>query len=224
MSVMPVSTAERSGAAEAMDGIYRYQRHIYDLTRYAYLLGRDAMLAALEMPSEARALEVGCGTGRNLVHAARRYPCSRFYGIDISAAMLETARRSIVRNGVGQRVICAEGDATDFDTMRIFGRTDFDRVFISYALSMIPDRHAVLARSAHALAPGGELHIVDFGDFAGLPAPLRRLQRAWLARFSVTPISDFERQLAAWAIGSGMRCRTQRLYGGYAILARLSRT
>lgn len=221
---MSTASAEPQSAAEAMDGIYRHQRHIYDLTRYAYLLGRDGLLARLDVPSGGRGLEVGCGTGRNLVHAARRYPDARFYGIDVSAAMLETARRSIVWSGVGERVICAEGDATDFDTKRIFGQSGFDRVFISYALSMIADWRAVLSRSAQALAPGGELNIVDFGDFAGLPSPLRRLQRAWLARFSVTPIPDFERHLAAWAAETGMCCRTERLYGGYAILARLSRS
>ena len=37
-----------------MDGVYRYQRHIYDLTRKYYLLGRDGLiadLAAVELPA-----------------------------------------------------------------------------------------------------------------------------------------------------------------------------
>ena len=55
-----------------MDGIYRYQRYIYDLTRKYYLLGRDRLLADLEPPDGGTILEIGCGTGRNLVLAARR--------------------------------------------------------------------------------------------------------------------------------------------------------
>ena len=74
-----------------MDGVYRYQRHIYDLTRKYYLLGRDRMLRGLDVPPEGTVLELGCGTGRNIVLAARRYPAARFFGLDISAAMLETA-------------------------------------------------------------------------------------------------------------------------------------
>ncbi|RUV53463.1 SAM-dependent methyltransferase, partial [Mesorhizobium sp. M5C.F.Ca.IN.020.14.1.1] len=30
--------------AELMDGVYRWQRHIYDLTRKYYLLGRDRLI------------------------------------------------------------------------------------------------------------------------------------------------------------------------------------
>ena len=72
--------------------MYRYQRHIYDLTRKYYLLGRDRLIAGLDVPPGGTVLEVGCGTGRNLVLAARRYPAARLFGLDISAAMLDTAQ------------------------------------------------------------------------------------------------------------------------------------
>ncbi len=39
--------------AEQMDNMYRYQRHIYDLTRKYYLLGRDTTIAALDIPRAA---------------------------------------------------------------------------------------------------------------------------------------------------------------------------
>ena len=77
-----------------MDGVYRYQRHFYDLTRKYYLLGRDRMIAGLDVPPDGTVLELGCGTGRNIVLAARRYPDARFFGLDISAEMLETAQAS----------------------------------------------------------------------------------------------------------------------------------
>ncbi|MES1179707.1 MAG: SAM-dependent methyltransferase, partial [Hyphomicrobium sp.] len=37
-------------AASAMDGMYRHQRYIYDLTRRYYLIGRDQMIADLSPP------------------------------------------------------------------------------------------------------------------------------------------------------------------------------
>ena len=67
-----------------MDRVYRHQRHIYDASRKYYLLGRDPMIAGLNPPPGASVLEIGCGTGRNLVKAARRYKNASFYGIDIS--------------------------------------------------------------------------------------------------------------------------------------------
>ena len=49
----------------------RRQRHIYDGTRRYYLLGRDRLIADLAPAPGASVLEIGCGTGRNLVLAAR---------------------------------------------------------------------------------------------------------------------------------------------------------
>ncbi|MDX5362176.1 MAG: class I SAM-dependent methyltransferase, partial [Alphaproteobacteria bacterium] len=84
---------EEASHAERMDRMYRYQRHIYDLTRKYYLLGRDRAIEGLRLPSRGRLLEVGCGTGRNLLAAHRRYPEARLYGLDISAQMLASAHR-----------------------------------------------------------------------------------------------------------------------------------
>ena len=60
-------------------------------------------------------LELGCGTGRNIVLAARLYPAARFFGLDISAAMLETAAANLARESIAGRATLAQGDATDFD-------------------------------------------------------------------------------------------------------------
>ena len=152
-----------------MDGVYRHQRHIYDLTRKYYLLGRDRLLAGLDVPPEGTVLELGCGTGRNIVLAARRYPDARFFGLDISAAMLETAAGKLARESIAGRTMLAQGDATDFDAPKLFGRHRFDRVFISYALSMIPGWEKTIELGLQALAPGGSLHVVDFGQQERLP-------------------------------------------------------
>ena len=85
-------------SAAAMDAIYRRQRFIYDLTRRPYLFGRDQMLAELEPPPGGSVLEIGCGTARNLLCAARLYPDAEFFGIDVSEQMLKTARASIDRS------------------------------------------------------------------------------------------------------------------------------
>ncbi len=68
--------------------MYRHQRHIYDLTRKFYLLGRDGLLGTLPGEPGTTICEMGTGTGRNLIRLARRSSATRLYGIDISSVML----------------------------------------------------------------------------------------------------------------------------------------
>jgi S-adenosylmethionine-diacylgycerolhomoserine-N-methlytransferase len=162
-----------SDASAHMDRIYRWQTPIYDLTRKPYLLGRDRLIEALGPPIGGTVLEIGCGTGRNLIQAARRWPHARYYGFDVSPVMLETARRAVKQAGLSSRITLAAADASSFDAREIFGRVGFDRVFVSYSLSMIPQWREALGRGCDALSPGGALLIADFGDQARLPRAFR---------------------------------------------------
>lgn len=199
-----------------MDAIYRTQRHIYDLTRKYYLLGRDRLIADLAPPANGLVLEMGCGTARNLILAARRYPQARFLGFDISEAMLENARASVRRAGLESRITLTRGDATSFSPPRLFGIGGVDRVFCSYTLSMIPGWEQAVAAGADALLPGGKLHIVDFGAQNGLPGWFARGLYAWLARFQVSPRSDLDLVARQVAHQRGLLIDHRNLYRGYA--------
>lgn len=208
-------------AAVHMDAIYRVQRHFYDVTRKPYLLGRDVLIRELAVPDGGSVLEIGCGTARNLLHIAQRYPTARCFGVDVSAAMLETALASIARERMSHRVRVAKADATDFDPAALFGAAQFDRVVISYALSMIPAWEEVLSASAGLLAPRGVLHIADFGDQAGLPGVFRKGLYAWLEMFSVTPRTELSACGEKIAEARGLSFHFRQIYRGYAALAEL---
>jgi S-adenosylmethionine-diacylgycerolhomoserine-N-methlytransferase len=208
-----------SEAAVLMDRMYRRQRHIYDATRKFYLLGRDATIAELGAQPGDGVLEIGCGTGRNLIRIARRFPEARLFGLDVSNEMLTTARAAIARASLETRICVVQGDAASFDAAQLFGRPHFERVMISYALSMIPPWRVALAEAIDALAPGGSLHIVDFGDSAGLPAPFRAGLKRWLALFDVTPRVTLPAELATLSRARDVRCETRKLLRGYAIQA-----
>src|SRR5690606_5079066 len=152
-----------------------------------YLLGRDPMLDGLRPPAGGTVLEIGCGTGRNLVQAARRYPDVAFHGIDISHEMLAAAGAAVARAGLTRRIRLAHADAAAFDPARTFGHDGYERIFMSYAASMIPRWREVMTEAAGRLAPGGELHVADFGDMSGLPRPARLAMRRWLDWHHVTP-------------------------------------
>jgi S-adenosylmethionine-diacylgycerolhomoserine-N-methlytransferase len=208
-----------SETARLMDRMYRRQRHVYDLSRKYYLVGRDEAIARVGAAPGHAVLEIGCGTGRNLIKAAKAYPLARFFGLDVSREMLETAAASIARAGLSSRIVIAEGDATDFDPSALFGQPRFNRVIVSYALSMIPAWREALGRALDVVGPDGELHCVDFGDCSGLPRPFRSGLRRWLAAFDVSPRDDLAETLAALAGARGFSTSAEPWRGGYATLA-----
>ncbi|MGD1934120.1 MAG: class I SAM-dependent methyltransferase [Candidatus Phaeomarinobacter sp.] len=203
---------------DLMDSIYRTQRHFYDLTRKYYLLGRDRLISELHPPQGGHVLEIGCGTGRNLIKAARRYPCALFYGLDVSDAMLEKAHQEVERAGLGDRIRLARADASDFEAEAIFGRATFDRVFFSYSLSMIPEWHRALDRGYASTSADGRLMIVDFGQQTRLPGWFSKVLTWWLKQFHVTPRSELG--TAIGALGTG---EVQLLFGDYACIADVPR-
>ena len=209
--------------AALMDNIYRRQRHIYDLTRKYYLLGRDQMIERLHAPPGGSVLEIGCGTGRNLLKAMNRYPSASYYGLDISEEMLATARRLLARKAPSGPLRLAAADATGFDPAALFGRQAFDRVYVSYALSMIPDWHASLEQAVDCVADGGSLHVVDCGQQEKLPWWFRSALRGWLAKFHVEPRAGLFGAMDNQALRVGGQVRCSPLYRGYAWHAVLDR-
>jgi S-adenosylmethionine-diacylgycerolhomoserine-N-methlytransferase len=226
MSVYPFEirqdAAQAADATRRMNRMYRRQRHVYDATRRYYLLGRDRMIANLRPAANANVLEVGCGTGRNLLCAARLYPHAKFFGIDVSTEMLTSAISAISRAGLEDRIRVAHGDATAIRPQELFALRAFDEIMISYSLSMIPDWRGVLQSAAGQLKPGGRLHVVDFGGQERLPAIAGALLRRWLAAFDVTPRDGLERELAALAGALGAELRVERPFRGYAQYAVLT--
>ncbi len=206
-------------AARHMDSIYRYQRYIYNATRKYYLLGRDRLLNELQPDDGSTIVEVGCGTGRNLIHAARRCPNARLVGFDISRVMIETARTSIARAGLSDRIDVYQADATAFDLSDLCGEAHAGRVFISYTLSMIPRWRQVLPQALEAVGPGGRLHIVDFGQQEAWPRWFKAVLFSWLRQFSVHPRAELEPELAKLADDTGATLEFRHLYRGYTYYA-----
>lgn len=215
MTAMPASNAAHG---RLMDGVYRRQKHIYDATRKFFLFGRDRLIAGLDCAAGMTVLEIGCGTGRNLDLIGQRWPGTQLYGIDISHHMLDQARKKL-----GGQARLALGDAGGFDAQALLGRGAFDRVTISYALSMIPCWEAALAHAASLLAPGGSLHIVDFGDLDGMPRPLRSALTAWLGAFHVTVRRELTDEAARVADAQGLGLASLRGPLGYYRIAILQK-
>ena len=80
----------------SIERYYRFHAGIYDLTRWTFLLGREALVReAAASCTPSRILEVGCGTGKNLVQLGRRFPQAQLWGLDLSGDMLAVAKRKL---------------------------------------------------------------------------------------------------------------------------------
>ena len=202
--------------ADLMDNVYRGQRHIYDLTRKYYLLGRDRLIREMNVPDGGTVLEIGCGTGRNLAMIGKAWPNCRLFGLDISDEMLKSAANNLARAQLGYRAILAKGDATDFDAMCMFGRTNFDRIVFSYTLSMIPDWQGALNQALSLLSTQGSIHIVDFGMQEAMPGWFRTMLLAWLRRFHVAPRADLAEYAGQLAKDNRKPYATSNLDRNYA--------
>jgi S-adenosylmethionine-diacylgycerolhomoserine-N-methlytransferase len=218
-----MSAAQGSDQKSLMDDVYALHRHFYDFTRKFYLFGRDRLVRRLAPPPGGTVLEVGCGTARNLIVAAKRWPNARFHGFDISEAMLDTARKSVAKKGLSDKITLAQGDAGNFDIQTLFGLEKVDRVFMSYTLSMIPPWQEAIELGAKALAPGGSLHIVDFGQYERLPGFAKRLHFKSLNDFHVFPRRELPAVLKRIAEEQGLSLEFTPLYRGYSWSATLTR-
>jgi S-adenosylmethionine-diacylgycerolhomoserine-N-methlytransferase len=177
---------------ERLNDLYRYQRHFYDLTRRFFLFGRDELLKKMGVQPGESVLEVGCGTGRNLLKLAQIEPRAKLFGLDASDEMLKTAAAKFDRRDLQKHIVLRQGLAEEFSFRETFGQdAPFDKIFISYSLSMFPKWREALRNALENLEPEGSLYIVDFWDGAGLPPWFNRLRRWWLGLFKVHARPEF---------------------------------
>jgi S-adenosylmethionine-diacylgycerolhomoserine-N-methlytransferase len=155
--VRPVPAS--SPAETAVEKYYRFHSRIYDATRWSFLFGRTAVIDSFAGIAPQNILEVGCGTGRNLVELGRRFPRARVTGVDLSDIMLDLARRKTV--SFGPRVqLLRQAYAAPLNEP-----PGYDLVLFSYALSMFnPGYEAAIAAARRDLVPGGRIAVVDFHD------------------------------------------------------------
>lgn len=148
--------------ASSLRGYYRWHAKFYDATRWAFLFGRRGLIATVadQVKTPERILEIGCGTGKNLVALAEAFPGARITGLDLSPDMLDCARAKIAP--FADRIDLLH---RPYDGLVAGEEGKFDLVVISYALSMInPGFDEVIRLCRGDLREGGVIAVVDFHE------------------------------------------------------------
>jgi len=149
--------------ALSLEAFYAPQAGNYDRFRERLLQGRAELIARLLLPAGAHVVELGCGTGRNVEYfGARLATIAEFELVDLCPALLARARARFARV---EQVRVIEADAATFRP-----RAPVDCVYLSYALTMMPDWRATLANAVAMLKPDGLLGVVDFYHSQARPA------------------------------------------------------
>jgi len=131
-----------------------------------WLLGahkrRRAVLEAAALQTGHRVLDVGCGTGSLVAGLKAERPDVAVTGLDPDPRALGRARRKLERAGLEVRLDEGFADAMPYPD------ASFERVLSSFMFHHLEHaaKKGMLREVLRVLAPGGELHLLDFGGQA----------------------------------------------------------
>ena len=188
---MNTATSVQPNAA-ALQRYYRLHAPLYDLTRWLFLLGRTRLIRELSARELAltptRILDVGCGTGKNLLPLAKAFPQAEIVACDLSPAMLDKAKSKFVGSPHHGKIQWHCG------AVQAVPGANFDLIVCSYMLSMTgADMAATVDYLRRRLSAGGRLAVVDF---AGSAHPWFA---RWMAFNHVRMDGELQRALAEFA-------------------------
>jgi SAM-dependent methyltransferase len=131
---------------------------VYERCFVPAIFGRWApqIADAASVASEARVLDVGCGTGVLARAAADRVADeSQVTGLDLNEGMLAVARR------LRPQIEWRQGDATKLP----FSVESYDVVMSQFSLMYFPDRGVAIREMVRVLRPGGRLAVAVWGPY-----------------------------------------------------------
>lgn len=165
-----VAETDPDVASDVLD-LYDRAARRYDLVNAIASLGtgrwyRNRTIRTLGLESDARVLDVGCGTGALTLAAQRACPeSSLVVGVDPSEGMRGLARRAGVRD-----VRPGSFESLSFDD------ESFDLVVSGYAIRYAEDLQRTACELHRLLRPGGRLVLLE------MIAPSSPRRRAWVGR------------------------------------------
>jgi phosphatidylethanolamine/phosphatidyl-N-methylethanolamine N-methyltransferase len=138
-----------------MEKLYSFYCPFYDWV-FGKLLGHGRRKAFnyLSRRPDQKVLEIGVGPGSTLEFYP---PRTDFMGIDISAAMIEQARKKAANLNSGSRFHLQVMDATSLE----FPDNHFDVVMAAYVITTVQDPHKVCREILRVVKPGGQIIAVN---------------------------------------------------------------
>jgi tRNA (cmo5U34)-methyltransferase len=142
--------------------------------------------AFADLPTDARIVCVGVGTGAELAHLAEKNPGWRFTAVDPSGAMLELCRQRAEKKGFAARCTFHEGYLESLEATEAFdGATCF---LVSQFILDPQERSNFFREIARKLEPGGLLASSDLASDVESPE-YEVLLHAWMKMMAAADIT-----------------------------------
>ncbi len=145
---------------ESNRAFYDRISHFYDMMAQPERPHREAGVAALALQPGETVLELGFGTGNEIIDLARLVgPTGAVSGIDVSEGMLAVARKKVADAGLTADLRVGDARALPYPD------ATFDAVYTSFTLELFADAEIpeVLAEAKRVLKPGGRIGVVAMG-------------------------------------------------------------
>nr|WP_245550927.1 methyltransferase domain-containing protein [Nocardia paucivorans] len=195
-------TVERPGGASAQDESTQLLVEVLDLQAQLSSIRRMRRWGhdALAVRSGERVLDVGSGTGSEVLEFAERVGASgEAVGVDPNPAMLTVARERVEKLGASARFV--EGTVYRLP----FPDDSFDAVRCERVFQHLDDPVAATAEIARVLRPGGRVLLVDSDWRTTIvhPGDPEIIDRLTTAMLSETPNPTSGRRLRGWLTAAG---------------------
>lgn len=120
---------------------------------------KQQLLASADILPGTTVLDLGCGTGTMTIWLKQRYPSVKVIGLDADPAILEIARTKAKKADVDIHFL--EANAADIPLPNGAVQSVVSSLFFHHLET--EQKRTVLAELFRVLAPGGELHVSDWG-------------------------------------------------------------
>jgi len=132
-----------------------YNRLEFQAKQSAYSIGDE--LRFLNLPSKAKILDAGCGSGVAFKHLSEVFALESIYACDRSELRLAQAKSSLPRH-LESKVNFSNQDLNELDLTP----DSLDAVISRYVYEYLEDPYKVSSEFYKVLKPGGVCYLVDF--------------------------------------------------------------
>lgn len=137
---------------------------LYDAVRWLGIRNRlqKPLWPLVQIKSGSRVLDVGCGTGDDLIYLATHFDRLNLTGVDGDLKVLEIAKNKAKKLSLQIKLYASLAEKLPF------AANSFDVVWSSLMVHHLPTKYKLLAlgEMRRVLKPGGKLYLIDFGQIS----------------------------------------------------------